>query len=237
MDEFIELVQGLCQRTGMYFSDESFNEVCAYISGYARGAPHSPLGGNGQEAFNSLVNYQQETPGNTWWPYSIRCKCVDDKEAIQRLEELIDLYLTELKSSSKEEILEHYTELQQTRNRNRVSEPEPEALYRKFMIDSITGNEEIISPLILPHKDASVLWERSCSPEEEADSEDVAELMKDQYQEMVITRVCAPDTTEKRVQLLSPVVPVPLTAVKVNGRWRLDVSPIIEMIKYTPASD
>ena len=54
-DKFIEMVEGVLPRRGMFFCGQSFYEVCAYIAGYSSALPDSPLGGDGWGAFNAYV--------------------------------------------------------------------------------------------------------------------------------------------------------------------------------------
>jgi hypothetical protein len=116
------------------------------------------------------------------------------------------------------------------KDQNVMAEDEntPESVYRRFMIANLTGDETAIRPLILEHEDVDVLWQ-GAYPDE------VAAALAQQYQGMEISRVDSPD--DESVMLQSSASPIPLAAIKVDGAWRLDASPIIEFRKASNKTD
>lgn len=100
----------------------------------------------------------------------------------------------------------------------------PESVYRRFMIANLSGDESKIRPLIVENDDANLLWQ-GAYPEE------VAALLLEQYKSMEISRTDSPDGNEDRVMLESSASPIPIAAVKVEGKWKIDATPIIEFRK------
>lgn len=100
-------------------------------------------------------------------------------------------------------------------------EPLPEDVLFDFLIANLRGSEDEIRPLIVEHPDAAFLWQGAYPPE-------VAELLARQYEGMGIARV---EEGPDRVLLQSSASPIPLAVVKVEGKWRVDASPIIEFRK------
>ncbi len=94
----------------------------------------------------------------------------------------------------------------------------PEAAYRNLML---ANDEKTIRSLILERDDADVLWEGGQYPK------DVAELLAEQYRTMEISREGGDET--KGVVMHSSAFPLPLTAVKVDGFWKIDAGPLIEL--------
>jgi hypothetical protein len=108
----------------------------------------------------------------------------------------------------------------------REDDSSPEHAYRQFMLVGLSADEGEILHWIVPNADASVLWENGPF------SEEVAELLARQYQTMKISRVApkgpgAPD----QVQLESSAFPAPLAVRKIDGAWRVDAAPIIDIRK------
>jgi hypothetical protein len=102
----------------------------------------------------------------------------------------------------------------------------PEEVYRRFLLANLTGDEVTIRGLILDHDGAEVLWQGPYP-------EDVAALLAEQYRTMEIVRV-KPRGDKKRadtVYLQSSDSPIPMAVVNVDGKWRVDASPIIAFRK------
>ena len=107
----------------------------------------------------------------------------------------------------------------------------PEEAYRIFMIAGLAGEESTIRPLVLDHPDSRALWQ---GPYPAA----VADLLSEQYRTMEISRVDSPDANDaSRVLLQSSAAPMPIAAVKVNGEWKIDATPIIEFRKSAEKLD
>lgn len=101
----------------------------------------------------------------------------------------------------------------------------PEEAYRNFMIAGLAGEEATIRGLVLDHPDSHILWQGPYPPE-------VADLLSEQYRTMEISRVDSPDANDaSRVLLQSTAAPIPIVAVKINGEWKIDATPIIEFRK------
>jgi hypothetical protein len=90
-----------------------------------------------------------------------------------------------------------------------------------FLIANLGGGEEEIRPLIVDQPDAAFLWQGPYPP-------DVAALLAEQHEGMDIVRV---EERPDRVLLQSSVSPFPLAVVRIDGEWRVDASPIIELRK------
>lgn len=97
----------------------------------------------------------------------------------------------------------------------------PEDVLFEFLIANLGGNEADIRPLIIDHPDAALLWQGAYPP-------DVAALLVNQYQSMHITRV---EEGSDRVLLQCSASPIPIAVVYVDGKWRVDASPIITFRK------
>ena len=97
----------------------------------------------------------------------------------------------------------------------------PEDVLCNFLIANLYGNEAEIRPLIVDHPDAALLWQGAYPP-------DVADLLSQQYDGMDIARL---KEEQDRVLLQSSASPLPLAVVRIDGRWRVDASPIIEFRK------
>jgi hypothetical protein len=66
-DEFLELVEAVCRRPGMYFGKASFQMVCAYFNGFAAGSTDCPLSEEGWSAFNTFVCCTYRCPEKLYW--------------------------------------------------------------------------------------------------------------------------------------------------------------------------
>ena len=102
----------------------------------------------------------------------------------------------------------------------------PEEVYRQFLLANLAGDELTIRGLILEHDGAEILW-RGPYPK------DVAALLAEQYRTMEIVRVKPRGHKERAdtVFLQSSTSPIPMAVVRVDGKWRVDASPIIEFRK------
>ena len=93
------------------------------------------------------------------------------------------------------------------------------------MLSLLTPKQSEIGELILDHPDADILWEGAYPPP-------VAAALAEQYRTMQITRDDTNnENTSERVNLNSSAVPVPLTVSKVDGQWKIDARPLIELRK------
>lgn len=99
----------------------------------------------------------------------------------------------------------------------------PEETYRSFMVANLSGDESAIRPLILDHDDAHILWQGAYPAE-------VATLLSEQYRAMEITRVES-SADGNRVEVRSSAVPIVIAVVQVDGNWKVDAGPIIELRK------
>jgi hypothetical protein len=102
----------------------------------------------------------------------------------------------------------------------------PEEVYRRFLLANLTGDELAIRGLIREHEGAEVLWQGPYP-------EDVAALLAEQYRTMEIVRVKPRGHKERAdtVYLQSSASPIPMAVVRIDGKWRVDASPIIEFRK------
>jgi hypothetical protein len=113
----------------------------------------------------------------------------------------------------------------QAANTDENSSNNPEAVYRQFFLSSLTPNEAEIRSLIIERPDAETLWSGKYP-------EKVADLLREQYRTMEIKRVeSAGDKDPNKIVLESSALPIQVTVVRVEGKWKLDAGPIIELRK------
>jgi hypothetical protein len=104
----------------------------------------------------------------------------------------------------------------------RSNDDPPEAVYRRFMLALLNPKQSEIVELILNDPDAEILWQGSYPPA-------VAAALAEQYRTMAITR--ADGSNGKQVMLNSSAVPVPMKVALVDGKWKIDARPLIELRK------
>jgi hypothetical protein len=102
----------------------------------------------------------------------------------------------------------------------------PEAVYRRFLVASLSGDEAQIRPLIIEPEDPSVLWEAPYP-------EDVARLLAAQYRSTPVLRVPAPDES---VHVTSAELPEPLMLVRSGTSWRVDPTPLVRLWRRARAA-
>jgi hypothetical protein len=102
----------------------------------------------------------------------------------------------------------------------------PEAVYRRFLVASLSGDEAQIRPLIIERDDPSILWEAPYP-------EDVARLLAAQYRSTPVLRVSAPDES---VHVASAELPEPLRLVRSGASWRVDPAPLVGLWRQARAA-
>lgn len=215
-DRFIELLECLCTRSGMYVNgDEPFYEVCAYVNGYAYGTQGSPISGERYRAFSNLVCATFRFPDKYVWPYVIRTCSRDDNEALQKLQSLLTEFAVRTRTEPAETLIEEA--------RARVveyHEGEPEQVWRRLSNALLRGQRAEIEPLILPHPDAAILWQG-------AYPQDVAESLEELAERDPVTRIVGDEAEGHVIVMSADFGPV---HVKLNGgTWWVDASEIIRI--------
>ena len=217
IDDFIEFVESICRRSRMYTMGGSFNEVWAYIAGYAQGSPDSPLSGEGWHAFNEFVCLAHRFPTKYVWCYVLKHCSRDDEEAIGRLQSLVTEFARRTRTESHDEILQEM----QARALSQ-DEGEPEKTWRQFSRVMFRGRREEIEPLIQEHPDADILWAG-------AYPDDVATLLEKVADSYPVSRVSGSEEGGEVTVITPDFGPVPLKFM--DGTWRIDATKIIEAWK------
>jgi hypothetical protein len=102
----------------------------------------------------------------------------------------------------------------------------PEAVYRRFLVASLSGDEAQIRPLIIEPEDPSVLWEKPYP-------EDVARLLAAHYRSTPVLRVPPPDDS---VHVTSAELPEPLRLVRSGVTWRVDPASLVRLWRQARAA-
>jgi hypothetical protein len=215
-DHFIELVNHLCRRRAMYVPGGTFYEVCAYLTGYARATPDTPISGDGWAAFNGFVCATFGFPGKYIWPYVLKQCTRDDDEATERLRALLTKFAEMAPTMSAEEIVHEAS------SRGNRQEGEPERAWRRFSRAIHRGRREEIEPLIQDHPDADVLWSAPYP-------EDVAPLLDDIQESYMISPISGSEERGE-VTIITPDFG-PVGVKRIGGSWRIDASKVIDCWK------
>jgi hypothetical protein len=101
--------------------------------------------------------------------------------------------------------------------RPRSREATPESAYKEFLLAMLHGDEAQIRSLIVTRTDPSSLWVKPYP-------KDVAFLLGEQYRDLAVVRVDAPDV----VHLASGAGPT-LAAERENGVWKIDPEPLLRV--------
>ena len=215
-DRFIELVNHLCTRSGMYVSgDEQFYGVCAYLDGYANGAPDSPISGERYRAFNNLVCATFRFPDKYVWSYVIRTCSRDDKEALHKLQKLLTEFAVRTRTEPAETLIaEAHARVDE------YHEGEPEQAWRQFSSALLRGRREEIEPLILPHPDTAILWQGAYPADVAASLEELADTYP-------VTRISGTEADGHVIIMTADFGPVHVK--RVAESWRVDASEIIRI--------
>lgn len=213
-DAFIELVGHVCDRPGMFTLNGTFGEVAALFTGIEVASPNFPDGEVESRALNHFITARLLVPSKLWWPGAICQVTSGDMEAIEKLRELLTEFATLRKSKSPKEVVK---EAQLTASR--YIEPEPATVWRRFLAARYTANQAEIEPLIMPHPDADVFWDRDATPAGVADQ---LNRMSDAY----IVSVCSGSVESGRVTLITELGK--FDAYLVDNAWRIDAEPLIE---------
>jgi hypothetical protein len=218
-ESFETLVRRLCRTPELYVLGGSFQEVCAYLTGHARGDARSPLAGQGWAAFSALVSRRLGLNADTSWPCAIRTRHPDDADALEALEEHSMAFLHALEHHSPAELIERLAQLRSGGDDDGPMVPED--IFRAFVIACLHGDEQRLRALILPHQQAELLWCERYDPA-------VAEDLERSFARMRVLRTCRNQRSD-RVELMSPSFPFPLSVVRTPAGGRLDASPVIEL--------
>ena len=217
IDRFIEIVNSLCLRRGMYVFGGTFYEVCAYLTGFAHASNDCPLSGDGWAAFNRVICETFGFPTRYAWPAVLKQCSRDDDEATARLQELLTDFAKKTKTQSHDEIIRDVAS-----RSSGHEESEPVKAWRRFSRAIHRARKEEIEPLIQEHPDADVLWSATYP-------DDVAALL-DQIQESYSIRPISGSEADGEVTIITPDFG-PVGVKRVGGSWRIDASKIIECWK------
>lgn len=215
-DRFIELVEVLCTRSGMYITgNEPFYGVAAYLRGYAEGSRDTPISDARNRAFNDVVCATYRFPNNYVWEYVIRTCSRTENEALESLRSLLTEFARRTRTEPYEKLIEEA--------RAKVvdyHEGEPEQTWRRFSLALLRGEREEIEPLIMPHSEAAILWQA-------AYPEDVAELLDEIAESYPVTRISGDEADGHVIIMTADFGPMHL---KRNGEtWQVDASEIIRI--------
>jgi hypothetical protein len=213
-EDFIQLVDDVCQRAGMWTLNSTFVEVAAFFTGVATSSNSSPIGRDAARAFNFFVTAKLLVPSKYAWGSAILQVAADDEDAIRRLRDLLVEFATLRKSKTLAEICSDAASFVAD-----YEETEPAKVWRRFLAARYRADRAEIERLIMPHDNASVMWDRNPTPPGVA-----AEL--NAISDMYVVSVVGGSLESGRVQLITELGRI--TAHLINGDWRIDAGPIIE---------
>ena len=213
-DAFIELVGDVCGRPRLFTLNGTFGEVAALFTGIEIASQASSDGDIEKRALNDFITARLLVPSKFWWPGAIRMVTTDDNEAIEKVRELLTEFATLRKSKSRKELVE-----EAQLDASKYIEPEPAKVWRRFLAARYTANQAEIEPLIMPHPDANVFWDRDATP---ADIAAQLNLMSDAY----IVSVFNGSVESGRVTLITELGK--FDAYLVDDAWRIDAEPLIQ---------
>lgn len=211
------MIEQVCSRPNMYTLRGTFDEIAAYVMGYAHGDPHTPLSGEAGVLFNRFVNLKLYFPSNFLWSASIKRSAHSDKEAIELFRSLV-LEFSALKDTMSEEAL-----LLHAAATSEYTEGDAEKTFRKFDKALLTGDRTKIEPLIEKHPDAAVLWTGAYPG-------GVAAQLGTISENQPIRKVYT-SADGKNIRLLAPGWPFEIEMSFDNGIWKINASPIISAWK------
>lgn len=218
IDSFIDVVDHLCRHPFMWVMSGSYFEVCAYLTGYAKGSPNCPLSGDGCTAFHDYVCFTFRFPHKYVWPGDFHYVTDDDAEAIEQLRTHLIDFCKRLKLESPQEIVRKAFEAMST-----IKEGEPEKTWRLFSRAINRGKKDEIEPLILDHPNAELLWSTSCPDEAIASQLDHIE------ESFQISQIGGSEQ-DGDVKIITPDFG-PVSVRRIDGQWRVDATKVIECKK------
>ncbi len=213
-DKFIEIVNSVCRRPAMYTLTGTFGEVAAYFMGIACGSD-SPISDDSNRSFDYFVTARLLVPSKYSWAGAIRLVAADDAEAIDRLRELLVEFANLRKSQSSDEIRADAARIVAD-----YEETEPAKVWRRFLTARHKADQAEIEKLILPHRNASVFWNGDPAPPGVA-----AQLRS--ISDCYVVPVVSGSLEAGHVQLVTELGKI--DAHLVDGSWRIDATPIVEM--------
>jgi hypothetical protein len=214
--EFTELINHLCTKPKMWTLGGSYNEVFAYITGYANGRNDSPISGDRWNSFSRYVCLKYSFPTNYIWGYVIKASVQGEDEAIKLIGKTI-LEFVELQGRMSEADLMVYAKS----NSQCIPEGEAERSFRKFNKALLQGHEEVIKSLIEEHPEAPILWKDSYPS-------DVTILLEGLTDNQPVKRVFE-SADGKSIQVVTSDWPFPIEINFKDGHWRVNATDIIKM--------
>ena len=198
----------------MYVPGGTFNEVCAYLAGYAHGSNDCALSGEGWRVFNRVINLRFRFPDKYGWPYVLRVCSNSDEEALSRLQSVLTEFVEKTQSKSYEEIV-----AEEAARMSSQKEGEPERAWRRFSRALHRGTREQIELLIQEHPAPQILWSGSYP-------DDVIPLL-DQIQESYVISQIAGSEAEGSVTIITPDFG-PIPVARIDGLWKIDATKVID---------
>ena len=210
---FIEFIEYICKRPGMYTLGGTFNETAAFIMGYSSGKL-TPIS---DRTFGRFVCLKHSFPTNYVWTYVIKECAKDDDEAISLMEKTIIEYITLKKTMTDEEIIQHVMKS------SVIEEGEAEKTFRTFDQALLTGDKETIQSLITECNGAEILWSGSYP-------KDVATKLNEISSNQPIKRIPISEDGN-RIKIIAQGWPFAIEMSLVNGDWKVNPDKIIELRK------
>lgn len=214
--DFKAFVASICKRLTMYTLSGSFKEVAACISGYEHATSHKLFGAPNTLTFSGFVCRKLSFPRNYFWTAVIQSATKSDEEAIAKTASLITEFLDLKTAYSNDEIIAFAL-----RTAEKPTNGEPEKIYRLLSQAILRGDQKVIEPLIQAHERAAVLWRG-------AYSSGVVEQLEATSNEQPIRRIYESEDGGK-VRLLTAGLPFQMEVDLINGEWKVNAEPIIDL--------
>ncbi len=208
---FVEFIQHICKRPGMFTLNGTYNETAAFIAGFSVGSK-APIN---DRIFDRFVCLKNSFPTNYVWAYVIKKCTKDDNEAILLMQHTI-LEFIELKDKMTEEEL-----MQFAIESSKTEEGEAVKIFRKFENALLSGDKEIIQSLIMECKGAEILWSGSYPA-------DVALKLNEISSNQLIKQIPISEDGNK-VEIISQGWPFSIEMNFMNGKWRINAEKIIAL--------
>jgi hypothetical protein len=198
----------------MYVCGGTFFEVAAFVSGFDSAMVESPLRHQQEHSFNSFVAAFYSFPDKIYWPFIIRECSVDDESAIAALHQLLSKYVDASSTDSLDNLLAETVKRSE-------SKPVPEQInvWRKFSRAMHRGIKSDIEKLILNHPHVDLLCDQY--------PDDVVPLMDEIADSYRVTLTSVSDDGNSATIRTADFGTIELKYV--DGCWRIDASPIIEL--------
>ncbi|MGI4875413.1 MAG: hypothetical protein ACRYFX_30025 [Janthinobacterium lividum] len=215
--KFAEFTQHICRRPSMYTSEGTYNEVVAYITGYASGVRNTPLSGRNWKLFNRFVCLKFAFGTNVvWWAVLKYCS-KDEVEAIALVEVTILDFLGRRKSMSMAKVLEYASKWAV------ISDGLPERIFKEVRGALLNGEEEVLKKHLVPNDDQYLLWQKAYLTE-------IPEMDAYVYNNYPIKRMYE-SADGNKIKLIAADFLFPIEMNLIDGEWKIDATDIIQYKK------